>query len=153
MIVQGPLFPFFLSKKVTSFRTPGDAINGNPQVTNKRIDFWIKTGIHIKGKNNWIIIKTHTHGAKNSKAVLGDEMDNIFTYLESKYNDGENYVLHYVTARELYNIIKAVEAGETCLNPEKYRDYLVKAPLYNSEPNISEASDILKSYVSNTYEG
>lgn len=152
MIIQGPLHPYFFSNKLISLRTPGDAINGNPRVTRKRVDFWIKTGIHIKGKKDWIIVKTHTHGAVNSNAVLGDEMDDIFYHLESKYNDGKNYILHYVTARELYNIVKAVEADEDCLNPELYRDYLIKKPSYNSEPNIPEASDILKNLIYKTYE-
>jgi hypothetical protein len=52
-------------------------------------------------------------------------------YLESKYNDGENYVLHYVSAREMYNIAKAAEAGESG-NPHQFRDYLVKAPSYKT---------------------
>lgn len=151
MVIQGPLHPFFFSNKLTSLRMSNDAINGNPPVTSKRVDFWIKTGIHIKGKNNWIIIKTHTHGATDSHAVLGDELDHILSYLESKYNDGINYILHYVTARELYNIVKAVESGEACMNPEMYRDYLVKKPSYHSEPNIPEASDLLKSYIAKTY--
>jgi hypothetical protein len=34
-------------------------------------------------------------------------------HLESVYNDGKNYVLHYVTAREMYNIVKAAEAGKS----------------------------------------
>ena len=153
MIIQGPLHPFFFSKKLTSLRTPGDAITGNPPVTKKRVDFWVKTGIHIKGKNNWIFVKTHTHGATDSNAVLGNEIDGIYSYLESKYNDGQNFILHYVTARELYNIIKAVEAGKSSENPEEYRDYLIKKPCYDSSPDISEASDILKDLIAKTYNG
>ena len=151
MIIQGPLHPFFFSNKFTSLRTPGDAINGKPPVTNKRVDFWVKTGINIKGKNNWIIIKTHTHGAIDSNAVLGEEINNIFNYLETKYNDGQTYILHYVTARELYNIIKAVEADEEGDNPEEYRDYLIQKSSYDSSPDISEASDILKDLITQTY--
>lgn len=151
MIIQGPLHPFFFSSKISSLRTPGDEISGDPPVTNKRVDYWVKTGIHVKGKEDWIIIKTHTHGATDGHAVLGNEIENIFTYLESKYNDGENYVLHYVTARELFNIIKAVEADEACLDPEQYRNYSVKEPVYDSSPDISGASDILKNHVKKTY--
>jgi hypothetical protein len=43
------------------------------------------------------------------------------------YNDGTNYVLHYVTAREVYNIIKAAEAGMQG-DPGQYRDYILPAP-------------------------
>ena len=31
----------------------------------------------------------------------------------ARYNDGTNYVLHYVSAREVYNIVKAAEAGKS----------------------------------------
>jgi hypothetical protein len=151
MLIQGPLHPFFFSKQITSLRTPGDSINGDPPVTSKRVDFWVKTGIHIQGKDNWIVIKTHTHGSTDSKAVLGDEIDSIFSYLETKYNDGNHYILHYVTARELYNIIKAVEAGESGDNPEEYRNFLIQKPLYDSSPNIPEASSRLKNLLAKTY--
>ena len=40
-------------------------------------------------------------------------MEHIFSYFEQQYNDGVNCVLHYVTARELYNMVKAIEAGES----------------------------------------
>jgi hypothetical protein len=36
-------------------------------------------------------------------------------------------VLHYVTAREVYNIIKAAEAGLTG-SPHDYRDYELPPP-------------------------
>ena len=53
--------------------------------------------------------------------------------LESEYNDGTNYILHYVTIREAYNLIKAAEAGESG-DPEKYRNYLIKPFRASSAP-------------------
>jgi hypothetical protein len=153
MIIQGPVHPFFLFNRITGLRCPGDEISGKPRVTNRRVDFWVSTGIHIRGKKDWLIIKTHTHGATCGRAVLGEEIDGIFDYLETRYNDGTKYILHYVTARELFNIIKAVEAGETGTNPEEYRDYLIKRPKYDSTQEISKASDILKNLIAKTYAG
>ncbi len=57
--------------------------------------------------------------------MLGAWSDKLHTYLEQKYNDGKNYVLHYVTAREAYNIAKAAEAGKTG-SPNDYRDFVVR---------------------------
>lgn len=85
----------------------------------KRVEKWIKTNIHIKGKPAWIFIKTSMHGAVADQVVLGSEMNNLFTWLEIDFNDGKNYILHYVTAREAFNIFKAVEADEPGENPEK----------------------------------
>ena len=73
--------------------------------------------------------------------------------METKYNDGCNYILHYVTARELYNIIKAIEEGEPGTNPEEYRNYRIQSPIYNSSPKISEASVGLKELIAKTYKG
>jgi len=151
MIIQGPTHPFFKNNTLSGLRVLGDSINGTPPTTKKRIDLWVKTAIHIRGKREWIIIKTSMHGAEDGIAVLGREMDEIFSYLETKYNDGKNYVLHYVTARELYNMIKGVEAGEPTTNPEDYRNYKIKPPVYNSLINCPEASEKLKEYVFETY--
>lgn len=154
LIVQGPIHPFFRNRSPLSLRIFGDAITGKPPVNQKRIDKWIQTGIGIKGKNEWIIIKTHTHGASEDyKAVLGDEMDSIFSYLENKYNDGEKYVLHYVTARELYNIIAAAADGNACNNPEELRDYKIKTPKYDTSVIVIEATNELKELVAKTYIG
>lgn len=59
--------------------------------------------------------------------LLGAPVDAMHDYLERTYNDGKRHVLHYVTARECYNIIKAAEAGEQG-DPGQYRDYLLPPP-------------------------
>ena len=73
-------------------------------------------------------MKVFCHGAQDHEFVLGEETDDMFNYLESKYNDGKKYRLHYVTAREAYNIVRAAEDGKTG-NPNQYRDYLIPHPL------------------------
>jgi len=151
IMIQGPLYPFFKDNKFFGLRVYGDGTTHTSQTDKGRIDTWVRTGICVEGKEDWIIIKTHTHGATN-RSVLGDEMDDIYNYLETHYDDGNRYVLHYVTARELYNIIKAAEAGEPSPNPDQYRDYVVKAPAYDSSPDIPEASKELKSMIATTLE-
>jgi hypothetical protein len=153
MIIQGPLHPFFKDNSLFSLRVLGDSINGDPPVNQRRIDYWVKTEMCIKGQEDVIIIKTHTHGATDYKAVLGDEMEQIFSYLENNYNDGNKYILHYVTARELYNIIKSIEAGEFIINPNNYRDFLIKPPIYDMHQDIPEASQELMYLISKTYRG
>lgn len=96
----------------------------------KRIDSWIRQNIHVEGKEDWIFVKVFCHGGQDYKVVLGDTTDSMFSYLESAYNDGERYILHYVTAREAYNIVKAAEDGKSG-NPNLYRDYAVPPPFSN----------------------
>jgi hypothetical protein len=108
-----------------------------------RIDYWIRKAIHIQKKPNWIFIKIHGHGASSEKQVrevlLDRNSDDMFEYLEKRYNDGEKYVLHYVSAREMYNIIKAAENGEEG-NPHHFRDYIIPRYVYLPERISSNPS-------------
>ena len=103
----------------------------NELPTPERVDRWIRAGVHVKGRPDWIFIKVFAHGAISGDhdAVLGKWSDKMYSYLEQKYNDGTNYVLHYVNAREAYNIAKAAEAGKAG-NPNDFRDFLI-APYVN----------------------
>jgi hypothetical protein len=148
MIVQGPVRIVRAKGRISV----GDGIHNRRHATKVLLDSLVGAWIHVAGKNDWVIVKTHTHGSINAASVLGPPMHDGFSYLEEEYNDGKNFILHYVTARELYNIIKAAEAGEQG-NPEQYRNYLVERPRYDPGPNISEASKELREAVERTYRG
>jgi hypothetical protein len=98
--------------------------------TPERVDAWVQTGIHVQGRPEWVFVKVFTHGAieADHEAVLGDWRHRMHTYLEARYNDGTDYVLHYVTAREAYNIAKAAEAGRRG-NPNDYRNFVIPPPV------------------------
>jgi hypothetical protein len=151
MIIQGLLHAMFLNRNPLSYRIVGDVLDCFAPVTKERIDLWVKAGVQIQGKEDLVVIKVHTHGATDADAVLGQKMDDIHTHLESQYNDGEKYILHYVTARELYNIIKAVECEKNVEDPEKYRNFRVSQPQYNSSVDLESASSALKDLVGKTY--
>jgi hypothetical protein len=59
--------------------------------------------------------------------LLGAAAHAMHDHLERVYNDGVNHILHYVTAREMYNIIKAAEAGKDG-NPNAWRDFELPVP-------------------------
>lgn len=94
----------------------------------KRIDAWVRQGIHVKGRPEWQFVKVFCHGAQDHKSVVSDTTDRMFSYLETRYNDGKKYRLHYVSAREAYNIVKAAEANKIG-NPNDYRDFIIPHPL------------------------
>ena len=98
--------------------------------TPERVDDWVRTGIHVQGRPEWVFVKVYTHGAvaRDHEAVLGEWRDRMHAYLEQRYNDGANYVLHYVSAREAYNIAKAAEAGRSG-NPNEFRDFVIPPPV------------------------
>ena len=72
------------------------------------------------------------HGARprNFSAYFSSGVEQLHTHLAKRYKDGSAWRLHYVTAREAYNIVKAAEAGMTG-DPHAYRDYVV-GPYANS---------------------
>lgn len=135
MIVQGPLGLNWKRRKFGVLpRIDSGDIRSTPAPSRDRVDSWVKAGISVKGKPDWVFVKVHTHGTqeRDTDALLGAPVDDMFSYLESAYNDQKNYILHYVSAREVFNIIKAAEAGEVG-NPNDYRDYLVRRPTYEQD--------------------
>ena len=128
MLVQGPMLLNWKRRKLGFFPNIEDGNIHKGNVFDKsKINLWIKAGIHVQGKEDWIFVKIFTHGApeKNYETVLGSDAERLFDYLTQKYNDGQNYILHFVTSREMYNIIKAAENNEQG-NPNQFRDYLIK---------------------------
>ena len=114
MIVQGPLTLNWKSRKWGIFPKIENAeLSGDNPPTAERVDLWVQQHIHVKGKPNWVFIKLHAHGAEegNFEALFGEPMHGMLSYLETVYNDGSKYRLHYVTAREMYLLIKAAEAN------------------------------------------
>jgi hypothetical protein len=126
MIVQGPLLLDWSNRKLGVFPRIDNAevTTANPGRP-ERIDAWVRAGIGVIGRPEWVFIKVHAHGANacDRNALLGEQAEAMFGYLESAYGAGA-YRLHYVTAREMYNIIKAAEAGKTG-NPAAFRDFAI----------------------------
>lgn len=127
MIITGPLRLNWHSRRWGLLpRIENSDISWHNSPSPQRADLWVKTGIQVKGRPEWIFVKVHTHGAadRNAKVLLDPHgpMDEMLSYMEERYNDGKKFRLHYVTAREMYNIIRAAEAGLSG-NPGKYRDF------------------------------
>jgi hypothetical protein len=132
MIIQGPLG---LNWRWRKFGVVPRIENADVRRTSPprpdRTDLWIRTGVHVAGRPDWIFVKVHTHGTQEGDVdtLLGAPTDAMFSDLEKRYNDGTNYCLHYVTAREMYNIVKAAEAGQDG-NPGQYRDFVIPRPSF-----------------------
>jgi hypothetical protein len=73
-------------------------------------------------------VKAYTHGATDKEAeyLLAEGLDELWGALEAESREAV-YRLHYVTARELYNIVKAAEEGMTG-DPSTYRNYRLTMP-------------------------
>jgi hypothetical protein len=125
-IFQGPLIPYF--SRLTLYKLEDGYIHAGTPTTAARVDMWINARIHVAQRPDWIFVKLWTHGAESEDAIganLGVGMDAAMFYLETQYDDGTHYVLHYVTAREAYNVARAAAAGEKG-DPVDYYNYEVK---------------------------
>lgn len=128
MLITGPLALDWRRRKWGVLpRLENGAITSVNPPTPERIDLWVRQYIHVQGRPEWMFVKVHTHGCRNEDVFLGESMNRAHDYLGSVYNDGKSWVLHYVTAREMYNIARAAEDGKTG-NPGQYRDYEVLRP-------------------------
>jgi len=95
----------------------------------RRIARWVSAHVHVRGRPNWVFISVHSHTAKEDAqdALFAGPMQNLWQAMEQRFR-GSNARLHYLTAREAYNIIKAAEAGHDG-NPGDYRNFEIGPPL------------------------
>jgi hypothetical protein len=94
----------------------------------ERIATWIDADIHVHGRPEWIFVKVHTHGVQSADTLLEHDLPLMLEQLKS-YCDSHGINLHYMTAREAFNVVKAAEEGKVG-DPEDYRDF--KIPKYRN---------------------
>ncbi len=125
LIVQGPLGLNWQWRKwgVLPRIENSDLTGANPP-TRERLALWMNCGITVEGRPNWLFIKLHTHGAKpeNSRMLLGEPMRAFHRLLGKIVQDDATVRFHYVSAREMVNILHAAEAGHSG-DPGQFRDY------------------------------
>ncbi|MDB6120475.1 MAG: hypothetical protein JWO08_4256 [Verrucomicrobiaceae bacterium] len=105
-----------------------DLTEANPP-TAQRFRLWLKHAPRVAGMEHWAFVKLHSHGATpaNSKVFLGQPMHDFHHHLCKEWATQQDNVLHYVTAREMANVIHAVEAGATEFDPSML-DFRYPAP-------------------------
>lgn len=125
LIFQGPL-ELSWGEKRFGFSVEDASVEAFRPFSEKRLQKWVRCQIGVRGRPNWVFVKIHTHGARehNFPLCFGEPAEQFYTYLEDHFNDGLRFKLHYVTAREAYNIVKAAEAGEDG-DPGEYRNFLI----------------------------
>lgn len=141
MIVQGPLgLRWKLRGAIPVPAIENSDIRAGNRPTPERIDQWVRTGITVEGRPDWVFVKVHTHGTqeRDIDTLLGEPTRRMFEHLCENYNDGERHRLHFVTAREMYNIARAAEAGLQG-EPGRYRDYVIPRPTYNGDSSAGGA--------------
>ncbi len=125
LMVQGPLGLNWERRKwgILPHLENGELAEHNPPRPD-RLRLWTRLGIHVQGRPEWVFVKLHTHGALpgNFQTLLGEPMREFCRHLREKYTGENGWRVHFVSSRELVNIVHAAEAGETG-NPAEFRNY------------------------------
>jgi hypothetical protein len=124
LMITGPLA---LARKGTGLRIENGAITGDDPPSQARVRTWVRQAIHIDGRPEWVFVKVHTHGAieQTAASLLGDGGRALHRALAAYKTD--NCRLHYVTAREMYNVARAAMDGMAG-DPNQYFDYVIAPP-------------------------
>ncbi len=127
IIVQGPLtldferwrggrlFPGIDNGELTTRRPP----------TLERLRRWMRAGITVRGRPDWVFVKLHCHGMdpRDDGAMLGEPMRQFLREITGESR--QSFRPHFVTAREMVNILLAACDGREG-NPGDYRDYRLR---------------------------
>jgi hypothetical protein len=116
MLIQGPL--------VLDWRWPRWGLiprtdNGCLQASHPphidRLEAWLKARVQVPARPDWFFVKLHAHGAveesESDKILLGEPMVRFHRDLAERARLDPNFHYYYVTAREMYNLVKAAEEG------------------------------------------
>jgi hypothetical protein len=129
LIIQGPLMLSF-SHRTRPWWIPcienGSLTNAYPP-TMDRLRLWRQAAITVRGHPHWLFIKLHCHGMdpRDESAMLGGLIRQFLREVTEEARANSDYHVHFVTAREMVNIILAACEGRDG-NPGDYRDYRLR---------------------------
>ncbi len=126
-LVQGPwMMDFDRSARSGWGRIENGALTKPNPPSLRRLSLWKEAGITIMGRPDWIFIKLHTHGMApdDTETMLGAPVQRFLKDLIEGASDRKE-ILHFVSAREMANIVLAACDGREG-NPGDFRDYRYK---------------------------
>jgi hypothetical protein len=114
LCIQGPLSLNYWSRKYGILpRIENGSLTEDIQICKNRVNAWLRQHIHVEGRRDIIFVKVYTHGTQ--EAIMDSffregELNRLFSILEEICSDTKKYRLHYVTPRQMYNVVKGLEA-------------------------------------------
>ena len=114
LMIQGPLAADWGQRKwglIPRLET-GDLTPVRPP-TLDRLHLWRKAGVSVRGREDWLFVKLHTHGAQegNANMLLGEPMRRFHESLRDLASRQPLFRYYYVTARELAALVNQAETG------------------------------------------
>ncbi len=116
LMIQGPLTLNWGRRKFGLLpRIENGELSADSPPNLERIRLWMDCAIGIEGADQHVFIKLYTHGLQeeNMQMFFDDGgFDRLFTDLEREIRDVEGYELHYQTAWEMYQQVRALCTGD-----------------------------------------
>ncbi|HVS34509.1 MAG TPA: hypothetical protein VMS17_02940 [Gemmataceae bacterium] len=114
LLIQGPLLLNWRRRKYGLLpRLENGCIQASQPASSSRIDLWLRARVQVAVRPDWFFVKLHCHGAaeESHEVLLGDPMVQFHEDLARRARENPRFHYHYVTAREMYNLARAAEAG------------------------------------------
>jgi hypothetical protein len=114
MLIQGPLLLDWGRRKWGL--VPGienGCLQPSQPPSMARLELWLKARVQVPSRPDWFFVKLHAHGAPETSqhVLLGEPMVQFHQALASRAAADPRFHYHYVTAREMFNLVRAAEAG------------------------------------------
>jgi SAM-dependent methyltransferase len=148
LVVEGPLMLGFARPDGSrTLRVENGSLTWNNPPTMYRLGLWKQANIHVHGRPDWLFVKLQCHGMdpRDHDVMLGGA---ICRFLRELVEGAEarSEILHFVTAREMANMMLAACDGRDG-NPGEYCDYRLKrlpTASLPSAPTEDSASLVLR---------
>jgi hypothetical protein len=114
LLIQGPLLLDWQRPKWRVVpRLENGCLQASQPPTLERLDYWLRARIQVPARPDWFFVKLRAHGAPEDahEVLLGEPMVRFHEGLTRRARENPNFHYYYVTAREMYNLAKAAEAG------------------------------------------
>ncbi len=134
LIVQGPLMLRFDSQRNRKLipQIENAAVTTANPAGMGRLRLWQQAAITVRNQPGWLFIKLHCHGMdpRDEEGLLGEPMRRFLADV-IEHGRGGSALVHFVTAREMVNIILAACDGRDG-NPGDYRNYRLQLAAWPS---------------------
>jgi hypothetical protein len=114
LLIQGPLVLDWGRRKFGVLpRLENACLQASQPPRIERLARWLQARVQVPSRPDWFFVKLHAHGAneQSHEALLGESMVRFHADLARLARENPHFHYHYVTAREMYNLVKAAEAG------------------------------------------
>ncbi len=129
IMVQGPLTLNF-QRRIRGLPVPqieNGALTTAYPPTMDRLQLWRQAAITVRGRPDWIFVKLHCHGMDptHEEVMLGAPLTSFLRLLTEDARSNEHCSIHFVSTREMVNVILAACDGREG-SPNDFRDYRLK---------------------------